>query len=271
MRLKNTESWTKSLQERSNFSMRLHRFYFEEKIGANTSLEFSSAGTVHQLRNVFRLKKGDTLIVFDGSGSDFECKIAEMEKSRIILDVVSVSKSRFVPNGKLVLCAAIVKKDTFEWLVEKAVELGVTDIIPVVAERSEKKLLNESRLNKICVEASEQSGRGTVPVIHRIVNLNEAIKRDLKGELKEVSGMQALDCSYLAFHTEGESFKKADFTSKKQVNDQALFVFIGPEGGWSPQELEAFHKEGIAVACLGPQILRAETAVISALSVIEFA
>ena len=117
--------------------MRLHRFYISDPIGLQTEVTIHSAELVNQIRRVFRLKAGDSVIVFDGSGSDYECRIADFGKESITLDVGSSSRSRFVPEREVILCAAIVKKDTFEWIVEKATELGVTKIIPIMAERSE--------------------------------------------------------------------------------------------------------------------------------------
>lgn len=249
--------------------MRLHRFYVPESIGPRTELSIRSAELVNQIHRVFRLKAGDSVVLFDGSGSDYECVIdgfgdeSKIHSESIIrLHVAATKRSPFMPARDIYLCAAIVKKDTFEWIVEKATELGVTHIIPVMAERSEKKSLNEKRLQKIAVEASEQSGRGTIPKIDTIMTLKEAIEC-LDGKRKMEDGKEELEL--LAFHTDAEAFKK------DSVSESApLGVFIGPEGGWSLDEIDMFHKDKISVACLGNQILRAETAVIAALSQVVF-
>ncbi|MDB5239219.1 MAG: hypothetical protein JWO00_554 [Candidatus Parcubacteria bacterium] len=234
--------------------MRLHRFFIAETIGGKAEISVSSAELAHQMSHVFRLGKGDHIILFDGSGSDSECEILEIGKETLKFRVVSSEASRYMPSRKVYLYAAIVKKGNFEFIVEKATELGVTDIIPVMAERSEKKSLNEERLTKIAVEASEQSGRGSVPKIHGITSLGDSINH----AKKETDTQEA-------FHTEGEPFDSA-VVSKTG----AVAIFIGPEGGWSPSELELFHAQCIDVACLGAQVLRAETAVIAALSVVVF-
>ena len=236
--------------------MRLHRFFVDQNIGAQTELSINSAELVNQVRRVFRLKKGDSVVVFDGSGSDYECRIEGFGEhpESVTLAVVSSERSRYVPARDLYLYAAVVKKDTFEWIVEKATELGVTHIIPVMAERSEKKSLNEARLRKIAVEASEQSGRGSVPTIMAIEPVLEAI-----------NGLKEKKISSVAFHTDGNGFNFSD-----GLGDEPLAVFIGPEGGWSEDELDLFHKNKIPVVCLGPQVLRAETAVIAALSQVVF-
>ncbi len=242
--------------------MRLHRFYVEQKIVEGEILTINSTELVHQVRRVFRLRSGDQVVVFNGTGFDYECKIDSYgegnkigDDSVIRLLVVSSRPSRFSPKRRLFLCTAIVKKDTFEWIVEKASELGVTDIIPVEAERSEKKALNEDRLKKIAIEACEQSGRGTTPMVHQIMGLGEAAAF-LK---KEEKGIQVL-----AFHTNGEKMGIAERSHLQEASP--LAIFIGPEGGWSEKEIDLFHANSIPVFCLGAQVLRTETAVIASLS-----
>ncbi len=242
--------------------MRLHRFYIEEKVGVQTRLEIKSAELVHQIGKVFRLKEGDSVVVFDGSGFDYECRIEEMDKSDLTLNLLETRKSRYVPSRRIVLCAGLVKKDTFEWIAEKATELGVTDIVPVVSERTEKKSLNESRLKKIIVEASEQCGRGDLMKLHPIFEFGSSM--NLKKDFADLVGSH--QNKFLVFHTEGELYETEEFGD----GSDDLFVFIGPEGGWSKREIDMFHKEGVDIRFLGPQVLRAETAVVSALSMVVF-
>ncbi|MEK7501481.1 MAG: RsmE family RNA methyltransferase [Patescibacteria group bacterium] len=262
--------------------MRLHRFYISEIVGDKKEITINSVEQTNQICRVFRLKSGDSVIVFDGSGCDYECRIEKFKKGSILLAVISTSKSRYMPVRDIYLCVGVVKKDTFEWIVEKATELGVTHIIPVMAERSEKKSLNMERLEKIVVEASEQSGRGNVPIINNIMTLDESLEFfKEKGNIKLV-----------AFHTEdsdvslavslgrdtvfrgGEAERgrtvpaRSDTVSPKDKSPIA--IFIGPEGGWSPNEISLFHKNGVQLECLGHQVLRTETAVVSAISLIVF-
>ncbi len=239
--------------------MRLHRFYISENVGNKTEVILDNSDVVHQIRKVFRLKKGDLLIIFDGSGSDYTCGIEDFRDETIVLGVREVSKSRFMPEREVYLYAALVKKDTFEWIVEKATELGVTKIIPIIAERTEKKAVNEDRLKKIVIEASEQSGRGTVPTFELVIGLKEALI-----ELKEKNEDESIKS--IAFHTDAELLHKSDLG-----NDvEPLACFIGPEGGWSPDEVALFHDSKIAVRSIGTQVLRAETAVVATLSLVMF-
>ncbi|MFA6404648.1 MAG: RsmE family RNA methyltransferase [Candidatus Paceibacterota bacterium] len=233
--------------------MRLHRFYYRELIGNRSEITINSLEITKQIRRVFRLKTGDLVIIFDGSGFDYVCKINNFTEDTMKLSINEKNSSRYIPEKDIVLCVAIVKKDTFEWIVEKATELGVTNIIPIISERSEKKSLNIERLKKISIEASEQSGRGRVPIIEPIVSLIEAINT-----YKDQYGGQT---SVYAFHTEGDTIPRSDLG-----NDRKIVIFIGPEGGWSPSEIDMFHKDKISIHCLGKQILRTETAVIAVLS-----
>ena len=244
--------------------MRLHRFYVKEDLVNKTEVAIHSAELVNQVLRVFRLKAGDAVVLFNGTGKDYECKIDDTHSRRIMEDdnvlrlaVTGSKPSRFMPARRLFLCAAIVKKDTFEWIVEKATELGATDIISIAADRSEKKSLNEERLVKIATEASEQSGRGVTPMVQPIMGLEDAaafVKRE------------SPSAKLLAFHTEGEAYDRGEIADAKQP----LAVFIGPEGGWSPEEIAMFHSQNIPVRSLGSQVLRAETAVVTTLSLAVF-
>jgi len=249
--------------------MRLHRFYIPELIGNQIEITIHSSELVNQLRHVLRLKACEEAILFDGSGSDYLVAINRfVETDQAVFDVRESMRSRFMPSRKTYLFAAVIKKDNFEFIVEKATELGVTDIIPVIAERSEKKAVNHERLIKISIEASEQSGRGDVPIIHSIVDLKEAVSlfnreeiRNSNIEIRDKSEARNSKIEMIAFHTDGETFNQNDLSK-----DGPIAIFIGPEGGWSPEEIAMFHKNEISVRCLGPQVLRAETAVIAALS-----
>lgn len=237
--------------------MRLHRFYINQTIGSLKDIIISSKEITKQITQVFRMKTGDSIIIFDSSGFDYECNIQEISKKTdsITVNVINKIPSRFMPISQVCLYMAIIKKDNFEWVVEKATELGITDIYPVLAERSEKKLLNIDRLKKIAIESSEQSGRGNIPIIHEIKTIKESV--DI------ISAKQNTATVNITFHTEGQKIELNAIKNKNLLN-----VLIGPEGGWSANEIEMFHKANISIKTLGNQVFRAETAVIVALSFI---
>ena len=226
--------------------MRLHRFYFNQEIADRNEVVIDNEKLLHQITSVFRLKSGDKIVLFDGSGNDYICEFQMGEINRA--KIISKDKSRFIPNKQIILCQAIVKKDNFEFIVEKATEIGVSKIIPLIAFRSEKKNLNEERLNKIIMEASEQSSRGNIPELL-------PVEQGLENVLKSYEGKK------LAFHT-GEDCLEMD---KESFTDKEIMVFIGPEGGWTDEEVAMFHKYNVPLYSLGKQVLRAETASLIAL------
>ena len=179
--------------------MKLHRFYIEETVGNADQIRIASSGIGEQLQRVVKRKPGDNIIIFDNSGFEYEVVIIGYDNYTIICDVKKKTVNNILPKREVYLFASIVKKDKFEWIVEKGTELGVTHIIPVISARSEKKDLNTDRLKRISVEACEQSGRATIPEIADILNLDDAITLS-KSKTPVV----------IAFHTDGEIFKKEE-------------------------------------------------------------
>ena len=155
------------------------------------------------------------------------------------------------------LIAALIKKDNFEWIIEKATELGVTGIIPVISERSEKKSLNMERGNKILVEASEQSGRVTLPQLKNPQSLAEVIQSVTQADEEKMN--------LISIDPEGKPWPKSGFG---QFDSKPAGIFVGPEGGWSDRELEMFKEAGIAIYSIGSQVLRAETAAVAVSSLL---
>jgi 16S rRNA (uracil1498-N3)-methyltransferase len=242
---------SKKLLKVYTFGMRSpHRFFSQEKLGTKSSKHISHGPLVNQLKNVFRLSVGDKVILFDSSGFDSVAVIEGYEKDTVSFSIVETFLNTTKPSREIFLFASIVKKDTFEWIAQKATELGVSHIVPIMSERSEKKNLNDERLKKIIIEASEQSGRSTIPQLHEIINLESA--------LEKFSNIQSI-----AWDIHAEKFVSQDLAD-------VVGMYIGPEGGWTAHELELFLKHNIMTRSLGPQVLRAETAVIATLSQIVF-
>jgi len=150
------------------------------------------------------------------------------------------------------LCASVIKKDNFELVVQKATELGVRHIIPILSDRTEKKKINMSRLEKIAIEASEQSGRGDVPTIHEAITLGEIFD---SGTLPQEK---------IVLHPDGVII--SDYI--QNVQQSSIACFIGPEGGWGDDEIGFFKSYNVTPVSLGTQILRAETASIAVASVL---
>lgn len=229
--------------------MRLHRFFVHTPISSDT-FDISDKDLVHQWKHVFRYNVGSQVILFDGSGVDYQCMISSLRNLGATVEVVK--KIQPLPEATIGkksvwLCMALIKKDNFEWVVQKATELGVSHIVPILCEHSEKRKLNMERMEKIAIESSEQSGRGDIPVIHLATTISDLFESGVLPQEK------------LVFHTD----ISGAITFKQYINstDQASFaVFIGPEGGFSDKEISFFKSYNMPVVFLGRQILRAETA-----------
>lgn len=233
--------------------MRLHRFYINTPISEN-NFDITDRDLIHQWRSVFRYNVGSQVILFDGGGVDYLVMITSLRNSGASVEMVEKKNNKNKPKINLWLCVGIIKKDNFELAVQKATELGVSHIVPVLCERSEKKNLKLDRLQKIVIESSEQSGRGEVPIIHEIIELSELCKTELYTLPKEK----------IVLHPEGQYI--GDFLQAKDTKE--LAVFIGPEGGWGDREVKEFAEHNIPSISLGSQILRAETAAIAVSSLL---
>lgn len=185
------------------------------------------------------------IIVGDGRGKEVLAEIAEIGKSAVVLKVVLVQENDNEPKNSVTLYCSVLKKENFEFVVQKATEIGVGHIIPIISERTIKLGLNHERLEKIGKEATEQSGRGIIPIISESMSLEEAVAN--------VSGVG----SSFFFDSSGEIFKEAPL-------NREISAFIGPEGGWSERELSLARNNGLAVVSLSKLTLRAETAAIVA-------
>lgn len=229
--------------------MRLHRFYISGPITGDT-IEITDRDLVHQWKKVFRYNVGSQVIVFDGSGRDYFALISSLRPLGATLSVVQ--KKLLKPISREVwLGMALVKKDNFELVAQKATELGVACIIPLLCEHSEKKNISHERVRKITVEASEQSGRGDVPRVDALITLQDLFANADLPEHK------------VCFHPKGAAASTLDDGSSKPI-----LVLIGPEGGWSESEIDLCTQNGVSVVSLGNQILRAETAAIASLSLL---
>lgn len=227
--------------------MRLHRFYVTTTIEGK-KFDIADRDLVHQWKSVFRYNVGSQVILFDGRGTDYLCMITSLRNLGATLEVYKEKKTDDVPRNNVYLCMALVKKDNFELIAQKVTEIGVTNIIPILCEHSEKRKLNMQRLNKILVEATEQSGRGDVPVIHEIMKIEEVFQKGILPQEK------------IVLHPEGDSLRKY-LSGLHETNSFA--VFVGPEGGFSPKEIALLKSYNVPAISLGSQILRAETAAIA--------
>lgn len=223
--------------------MRLHRFIGEYNLNKDI-IEIKDLDFIKQIKSVLRLEIGDFLILCDGNGIEVKVEIIEINKGEIITQVIKRTEKE--QNLKKVsLYLSILKKENFELAVEKAVEIGVNEIIPIITERTVKLNLNEDRLKKIIREASEQSGRTILSKLSPIMKFEDAITDGKKNEEK----------IFFDF-TEKENTKNTDF--------KTISIFIGPEGGFTKEEQDFAKQNNYKIESLGSLTLRAETAAIVA-------
>src|SRR3989344_7810297 len=138
--------------------MKIHRFFIEEPI-TEARLTLKDFGLLNQWRNVLRLKMGDRVNLLDNTEFEFECMIEQMEKNQAIISVSKKIHRPWQPAFDLELIQSVIKKDRFEWLLEKGTELGVNKFSPIISQRSVRQKINMERARKILKESSEQSGR----------------------------------------------------------------------------------------------------------------
>lgn len=226
--------------------MRLHRFYLNIDLSGD-KISINDKETINQIKNVLRLRKGDQFMVFNDKKEEVAATIKNIDSDTIDAETVERIKNDSEPKNKVTLYLSILKKENFELVVQKATEVGVTKIVPVISARTVKMNLNIDRLEKIAKEAAEQCGRQTIPEISEPIKIKEAIEESSKIEMK------------LFFDISGENIKDIPLKDKKDIS-----IFIGAEGGWDEWEVELAKEKGFHIASLGSLTLRGETAAIIA-------
>ena len=216
------------------------------------------------MKNVLRMRPGETVKVSDGAGKAYLCSIEGYEEGRAKLKIEQVSRSDAELPSRILLFQGLPKGGKMEMIVQKAVELGAYSVIPFAAKRSvakldEKKALKkQTRWQAIAQGAAEQSGRGIVPEVHIPVTYAEALR--LAGEL---------DILLIPYEQEEGRDRTAEVIGNLQPG-QSVGVFIGPEGGFEEDEVKQAEEIGAVPVTLGKRILRTETAGLAALSILMY-
>ncbi len=232
----------------------MQRFYISSPDIKKGIIEIHDSRIVFQAVKVLRMRTGSQFSVFDEKGKEVLVEVLEIDRRKIIGNVMETIKRDTESKLDIHLYQAIPKKTAlFEMIVQKATEIGVTHIYPLVTDRTEKKRLSKfERLQLIAIEAAEQSRRTKIPTIHHPVNFSDVVKK--------------VKNAYLAYEYE-EKKKLSDYLPVIKKNKEA-HIFIGPEGGFEQKEIDLALKNNVKLFTFGPRILRTETASISALSII---
>ena len=227
------------------------RLYFLENISLNLVDKLDKSQS-HYILKVMRLKIGDNISLFNKSG-EWEAKILNISKS--IVEFKVTQQLRQKENGKeLWLAFSPIKSNYFNFMIQKATELGITKFFPIIFERTVVRKINKERLNKILIESSEQSNRLIVPTIEDPKTLNEFLN---------------LNNFELIFTDLNSKNTKID---NSKLSDKPICIIIGPEGDFSESERQKILSyKGVQPIKINENILRSETAVISAISIVNYA
>ena len=241
----------------------MYRFYVGQDNIYDNYIDITGTDVNH-IKNVLRLGKGDWVIACDGSGRDYISRITSTENSIIRLCVEKVQESGTEPGTKLVLFQGLPKGSKMEFIIQKAVELGVSGIVPVIMKRCVVKLdagiavKKQERWHKIAEAAAKQSGMGIVPEVHAAVMLKEAF--DIAA---------SLEYNIIPYELQ-DGMEKSREIIKEACSKKSAGIFIGPEGGFEKEEIEEAIKREIRPVSLGKRILRTETAGMAVLSIMMF-
>ena len=226
------------------------RLFFSKSLSLNLTDKLDKSQS-HYVLKVMRSKKNEEFSLFNSSG-EWEAKILNISKSIVEFNVTKQLRQK--ENIKeLWLAFSPIKSNYFNFMIQKATELGVTKFLPIIFERTIVRKINKERLEKVIIEAAEQSNRITVPIIEEPQKLKNFLSNDLD----------------LIFTDLNTANTKIDLT---KLTTKPTCVIIGPEGDFSEQEREEILKfNGVQSVKINENILRSETAVISALSIINYA
>lgn len=225
-------------------------------LGENITITLETQAVTHLVR-VLRMKTGDALRLFNGNGVEFQAQLEVESKKAAHAHITGILREDAPLPLAVHLGQVMSKGDRMDFVVQKATELGVSDITPLVSERCDIRLKGErldkkvEHWQKVAISACEQSGRNTVPVIHPPLPAHEWAK-SVYADAK------------LVLHPRNQKALNAEATPG------SVAVLIGPEGGFTDPEINQYQDSGFDGLLLGPRILRTETAALTALSVLQF-
>lgn len=244
----------------------MYQFFVEpNQININDKNVIIYGSDVNHIKNVLRMKVGEELNVSNGQdGKEYRCSITALEEDRVVCELRFVKQDNVELPSRVYLFQGLPKADKMEWIIQKAVELGAYEIIPVAAKRCVVKLDDKKAASKIArwqgiaEAAAKQSKRGIIPEISEVMSFERAVK-------------MAADMSVRIIPYEmAEGMEKTREIIERLKPGQNIAVFIGPEGGFEDSEIQFATENGIVPVTLGRRILRTETAGMTVLSWIMY-
>lgn len=228
----------------------MQRFFIPKEDFSGDYVISHDKGLIGQLKKVLRAKEGDKFWLFDGSGTEFLGQLITLSANQVKFLLIDKRQSNCEADSQVVLYQSLVKADKFEWILQKATELGVAAIVPVVSARSIVRQVTPAKMKRyqeILKEATEQCGGAVIPELSLPVSFVEAVKHASKQPGTKL----------IAWEKENEA---------ELVGGKDVCVFVGPEGGFTEEEIIVARNAGIKSISLGKRILRAETAAIVTLA-----
>ena len=241
----------------------MQHFFVDASQVSDSTIQIEGSDVNH-MKNVLRMRIGEEVTVSDGQGQEYLCEVQNFEEEHVQLKILEVKVSDTELPSKIYLFQGLPKQEKMELIVQKCVELGIYAVVPVSMKRCVVKLdakkgaKKVERWNGIAASAAKQSGRGIVPEVMPVMSYREALEMAKKLEVVLVP----YECA------EGMSGTKKLIQGIKP--GQSIGIFIGPEGGFDPEEIEQAKETGGRVVTLGKRILRTETAGLALLSVLMF-
>ena len=239
----------------------MKRFYHPGTLEINQNIYLDNLAAHHALR-VIRVKVKDRFIVFNGDGYNYKVEVISVEKKKLKINIISKDENHSESQTKIILIQSLSTNEKMDWIIQKATELGVNQIAPIYSTRSIIKL-DSTRADKklmhwqqVLISACEQSGRSRIPQINKPISFIQALE---KPEFKE----KALK---LILTPDGQT----SLENLDPLNNKDIILLIGPEGGFSEEELKLANDYKFTSLKLGPRTLRTETAPLSILSIIQF-
>ncbi|MCR5628050.1 16S rRNA (uracil(1498)-N(3))-methyltransferase [Eubacterium sp.] len=240
----------------------MHRFFVDSKNVSDEEVRITGSDVNH-IKNVLRMKQGDKFYVSDGDITDVTCEITEINSDEVIAKIIEEHENTELAS-RIVLFQGLPKSDKMELIVQKATELGASQIVPVAMKRcvvklDEKKAANKKkRYEAIALSAAKQSKRSVIPEIGDVVSFKDALNM-----------AKDLDVCLVPY----ESAKGMEGTREVLAEleyGQSIGIFIGPEGGFDDKEIEEVKECGFNIISLGRRILRTETAGLTTLSILMY-
>lgn len=242
----------------------MNRFYIDKDQISDDIITITGSDVNH-IKNVLRMKQGEFLLLCDCCGKDYHCTIQDLDGHVIEAKVHEVKDTETELATRIYLFQGLPKKDKMELIVQKAVELGVTEVIPVMMKRTIVKLEDKKkeakkieRWQSIATSAAKQSNRGVIPTVSEVVTYKEALQR-----------AKEMDLVLLPYENEDGMTGTREII-KSIRGKKSIGVFIGPEGGYEESEIEMAKELDMKPVTLGKRILRTETAGLAMLSILMF-